>query len=61
MTAPLPSHEARLARLPAARRYAVLERAAIIAEACGVPYREADELAWQQEARDQRELPGVGS
>lgn len=49
----------RIARLIEARRCLVRERAAIIAEATGCTYAEADELAYQQEGRAQRELPGV--
>ncbi len=40
---------ARLQRLTPTQRDAVLERAAIIAEACKMTMEEADEEAWRQE------------
>lgn len=59
MSPPRASHVALLAKLRGEVADRVVERAAIIAEACGVSYDEADRLAYEQEARPQRVLPGV--
>jgi hypothetical protein len=50
----------RIDRLPAEKRHRVLERAAIIHEACGVSWGEADRRALAEELGEQRGLPGVG-
>ena len=59
MSAPLPSMTAKVSRLTAQRRCLVSERAAILQEATGCSWSEADELAYAQEARAQRELSGL--
>ena len=61
MTAHLPSHLAKLSKLRTDARDRVLERACLIADGCRIPYAEADVLAYQQEATEQRGLPGVES
>jgi hypothetical protein len=58
---PLPSHLAKLAKLRVDVADRVLERAAIIQEACGVPWPEADRLALEQEGSAQRSLFGGGT
>lgn len=55
---PLPSHLAKLAKLREEHAFRVLERAAIVAEACGVTWAEADRLALEMEAK-QPALPGM--
>ncbi len=56
---PSAAHLAKLAKLRDEVAFRVLERAAIIAEACGVDWPTADRLAYEQEAVTQRGLPGV--
>lgn len=58
MSAPSIEHLAKLAKLRADHAFRVLERAAIVAEACGVSWPEADRIALEMEAR-QPSLPGV--
>ncbi len=53
-----PSHWAKLLGLTEARRVAVLERAALIVDGCGVGWPEADARAWNEEAEPQRALFG---
>ncbi len=60
MSAPLPSFLRLLAKLRTGAADRVLERAAIIAEACHIPYELADVRDYEQEAHEQRGLPGVG-
>lgn len=60
MTAPTTTHRAVLAKLPTETAFRVLERAAILAEACGTPWPEADATALVMERR-QPSLLGVGT
>lgn len=60
MSNPAPSMLAKLQRLTAQRRCLVSERAAIIQEATGCTYAEADRLALEFEGSAQAALPGVG-
>lgn len=55
------SHYARVLRLTAARRDLVEERAAIIHEATGCSWAEADRIAFESEGSAQAVLPGTGS
>lgn len=57
---PLPSHLVLLSKLRADARDRVLERAALIHEACpGTTWPEADALAYGQEAHDQVRIRGI--
>ena len=50
------AHRDRLERLPDDARLRVAERASIMHYDAGLPWPEADERAWQQEAKAQRAL-----
>jgi hypothetical protein len=54
------AHRARLARMPVDQRDRVLERAAIIQEATGCAWFEADERALGDEVGEQASLRGMG-